>query len=122
MCGAEGVIIALGALGEAGQTAAAAQRPDTITTAGDDLVRIGLMADIPDQSVAWRVEHVVDGRCQFDNAKASAQMSAGYGNRGNGFLSQLIRELAQLLRLELAQLFGSIDSVEKRRAGLCHVD
>ena len=48
---AEGVVLALGALGEAGQPAALAQRADAVAPAGQDLVRIGLVADIPDQPV-----------------------------------------------------------------------
>jgi hypothetical protein len=41
-----------GALGEAGQAAALAQRADAVAPAGQDLVRIGLVADVPDQPVA----------------------------------------------------------------------
>jgi hypothetical protein len=48
MCGTERIVLALGALGETGQPAALAQRTDTIAAAGEDLVRIGLVADIPD--------------------------------------------------------------------------
>ena len=49
MAGAERVVFALGALGEAGEAAALAQRADAVAAAGQDLVRIGLMADVPDQ-------------------------------------------------------------------------
>ena len=52
MGGAERIVIALGALGEAGQAAAGAQGADAVAAAGQDLVRIGLMADVPDQAVA----------------------------------------------------------------------
>ena len=61
MRGAERVVDALGALGETGKTAALAQRAHAGAPAGEDLVRIGLMADIPDQPVMRRVEHVVKG-------------------------------------------------------------
>jgi hypothetical protein len=49
MGGAERVVFALGALGEAGEAAALAQRADAVAAAGEDLVRIGLVADVPDQ-------------------------------------------------------------------------
>ena len=49
---AERVIFAFGALGEAGQAAALAQGAHARAPAGDDLVRIGLMADVPDQTVS----------------------------------------------------------------------
>ena len=79
--GAERVVFALGALGEAGEAAALAQRADAVAAAGQDLVRIGLMADVPDHPVARRVEHVVQRDSQLDDAEAGAQMAAGDGNR-----------------------------------------
>jgi hypothetical protein len=40
------------ALGEAGEAAALAQGADAVAPAGEDLVRIGLVADVPDQPVS----------------------------------------------------------------------
>ena len=48
---AERVVFAFGAPGEAGKPALLAQRADAVAPAGQDLVRIGLVADIPDQPV-----------------------------------------------------------------------
>ena len=73
MRGAKRIVVALGALGEAGQAAAGAQRADAVAAAGQDLVRIGLVADVPDQAVARRVEDVMDGGGQFDDAEAGAE-------------------------------------------------
>ena len=78
---AERVVFALGALGEAGQAAALAQRADAVAPAGQDLVRIGLVADVPDQPVVRRVEHVVQRHRQFDHAEAGAEMPAGDRHR-----------------------------------------
>ena len=60
--GAERIVVALGALGETGQSAAGAQGADAVAAAGEDLVRVGLMADVPDQPVARRVEDVMQWR------------------------------------------------------------
>ena len=57
---AEGVVFALGAFGEAAEAAALAQSADAVAAPGQDLVRIALMADIPDQLVMRRVEDRVD--------------------------------------------------------------
>ena len=73
MRGAEAVVFAFRALGEAGQAAALTQRPDAVAPPGQDLVRIGLMADVPDQPVVRRVEHVVQRDRQLDDAKAGAR-------------------------------------------------
>jgi hypothetical protein len=59
MRGAERIVIAFGSLGEAGQSAAGAQGADAVAAAGQDLVRIGLMADVPDQAIARGVENIV---------------------------------------------------------------
>ncbi len=55
----ERVILAFGPLGETGKPAALPQRANAVAPAGQDLVRIGLVADIPDQAVVRRVEHIV---------------------------------------------------------------
>ena len=58
------------ALGEAGQAAALAQGADAVAAPGEDLVRIGLVADVPDQPVARGVEVLVQGNGQLDDAEA----------------------------------------------------
>ena len=95
MRGAEAVVFALGALGEAGQAAALAQRADAVAPRGQDLVRIGLMADIPDQPVARRVEHVVQRDGQLDDAEPGAEMAAGHRDRADGLGAQLVGHLPQ---------------------------
>ena len=55
----ERVVFALRPAGEARQPAALAQRADAVAPAGQDLVRIGLVPDVPDQPVVRRVEHRV---------------------------------------------------------------
>ena len=119
MGGAERIVIAFGALGETGQPAAGAQGADAVAAAGQDLVRIGLMADVPDQAVARGVEHVVQGRRQFDDAEAGAEMSAGDRDGVDGFLTQLVGDLPDLLHLEPAQIVRGADGVEKRRFTKC---
>ena len=119
MGGAERIVIAFGALGETGQAAAGAQRADAVAAAGQDLVRIGLMADVPDQAVARGVEDVMDRRGQFDDAEAGAEMSAGDRDGIDGFLAQFVGDLPHLLDLEPAQIVRGADRVEKRRLTEC---
>ena len=114
---AEGVVLALGALVEAGEAAAGAQRADAIATAGQDLVRIALVADVPDQPVARSVEHPVQGDRQLDDAEAGAEMPAGHRHRIDGLRSQFVGELAQLALGQPPQILGRIHPVEKRRLG-----
>ena len=100
MRGAERVVFALGALGETGQPAALAQRADALAAAGEDLVRIGLMADVPDQPVGRRVEHVVQRHRELDDAEPGAEMAAGDRDGIDGFTAQFVGDLPQLVGLE----------------------
>ena len=117
MRGAERVVFALGALGEAGQAVAHPQRADAVAAAGENLVRIGLMADVPDDPVARGVEHVMQGDRQFDHAEAGAQMAAGDGDRIDGLGAQLVGNLAKLALVELPQIVGGVDQVKEGRLG-----
>ena len=96
MRGAERVVFALGALGEAGQPVLLAQRADAVAAAGQDLVRIGLVADVPDQPVVRRVEDVVQRDGQLDDAEPGAQMAAGVRDGVDQLSAQLVRQLRQV--------------------------
>ncbi|GAA0007618.1 hypothetical protein BRDID11002_76240 [Bradyrhizobium diazoefficiens] len=119
MCRAERIVVALAALGEAGQAAAGAQGADAVAPPGEDLVRIGLVADVPDQPVARRVEDVMDRGGELDHAETRAEVTAGYRDGIDGLLPQLVGDLANLLDLELAQVVRRPDGVEKRRLTVC---
>src|SRR3546814_11963690 len=67
---AERVIVALAALGEARKAAAGPQGPDPVAAPGDDLVRIALVADVPHDLVARRVEHIMQRGGQLDDARS----------------------------------------------------
>ena len=64
----ERVVFALRALGEAGKAAALTQSSDSGAPSGQDLVGIGLMADVPHDPVGRRIEHKVQRNGQLDHA------------------------------------------------------
>ena len=118
MRGAERVVFALRALGEARQAFGLAQRADAVAAAAENLVRIGLVADVPDDPVGGRVEHVMQRDRQLDDAKARAQMPARHRNRVDRLRAQLCRQLHEFVLGQFAQVFRRTDRVEKR--GLRH--
>ena len=123
MAGAERVVLALGALGEAGQAALLAHGAHALAPAGQDLVRIGLVADVPDQAVVRRVEDVVQRDRQLDDAEAGAEMPAGARDRVDEIGAQLVGDLPELALLQRAEVGGRIDRVEQRRLrAVRHVD
>src|SRR6266481_6748329 len=117
MGGAERVIFALGTFGEAREAAALADRADTVAAPGQDFVRIALVADVPNQSVAGRIEDMMQRNRQLDHAEAGAKMPAGLGYRVDEIMSQLVGNFAQPSGFEPSQIFGSADLVEKRSFG-----
>ena len=121
MGGAERVVLGFRTLGETAEAPALADGADAVAPAGQDLVRIGLVADVPDQAVVWGIEHVVNRDRQLDDAEARAQMAAGHGNGVDQFLPQFIGDLTQLAWVKLTQVGGCLNSVQERRlAGSGH--
>ena len=114
---AESVIFALGPLGEARQAAALAQGAHPVAASGQDLVRIGLMAHVPNQDIARRLEHMVQGNGQLNHAEASAQMAAGGGHGVNHLGPNLIGQLTKLAKRHAPRVRRHGHSVEKRRVG-----
>src|SRR4051794_19285353 len=114
---AEGVVVALAALGEAGETAGLAQRADAVAPSGQDLVRIGLMAHVPDQPVAWGIKDIMQRDRELDHAEAGAEMSAGDGDGVNRLLAQFGGKLRQLRGIKLAQVVRRPHLVEEGFVG-----
>ena len=93
---AERVVGAFRTPGEAGEAAAGAQRADAVAPAGQDLVRIALVADVPDQLVVRRVEDGVDRHRQLHHPEPGAEVAAGDADRRDRLGPQLVRHLPEL--------------------------
>ena len=95
---AKGIVFALRPLGETRKAAALPDRPDAVAPAGEDLVRVGLMADIPDQPVVRRVEDIVERNRELDDAETGAEMAAGDRDGVDQFAVYLQQRRPRLLR------------------------
>src|SRR5690606_7894934 len=102
-------------LGEAGETPTLPQRTYTVAALAENLVRIGLVADIPYQPVLRRVEDVMQRDRQLDDAEPGAEMPTRHRHRVDGLEPQFIGKLAKFALGQLAKVFGRTDRVEKRR-------
>src|SRR5882672_691129 len=94
---------------------AAPNGADAVAPARQDLVRVSLVPDIPDQPVTRRVEDVVQRHGKLDDAEAGAEMAAGDRDRIDQLSAQLVGELPQVFLRQLSQIGGNIDLVEQRR-------
>ncbi len=79
--GAEDVVLGFRAVREAGEPAVLADRRRAVAPARQHLVRVRLVAHVPDEEVARGVEHVVQGHRQLDRAEARSEVSAGLRDR-----------------------------------------
>jgi len=114
MRGPEGIVLALGPLGEAREASTLTQRTDPVPAAREDLVRVGLVADIPDQAVLRGVEHVVQRHRQLDHPEPRAQMPSRHGDGADRFRPQLVRDLLKAVLRQLTEVSGRLDGVEER--------
>ena len=106
MGGAEGVVGALAAPREAGEALGLTQGADALASAREDLVGIGLVADIPDQPIIRRIEDIVQRDRQLDHAQTRAQMPARDRDGVDHLGPQLVRHLFQVALGQLAKLGG----------------
>ena len=90
------------------------RRAHAAAPAGDDLMGIGLVTDIPDQPVFRGVEHIVQRHGQFDHAQAGAEMPAGDRHDVDQVGAQFAGELAQRAPGQLAQIGRKLDLIEER--------
>ncbi len=115
--GAERVVLALGPPGEPAQPARLPQGPDPVAPPGQDLVRIGLVPDVPQHPVARRVEDRVQRHRQLHHAQRRTQVAARRADRVHRLGPQLVRHLAQLVRREVPQVGRHRHAVQQRRCG-----
>ncbi len=94
--GAEGVVLALLAARKSRDAAELAQGVHPAPAAGDRLVRVGLVADVPDDPVVRRVEDVVQRDRQLDRAEVRREVAAGLRDGLDDELAQLAGEHLEL--------------------------
>ena len=85
------------ALEESGEAVLLPQRFHARVAAGEELVRISLVPDVPDQLVAWRVEHRVQRHGQLDHAEPRADVATGSRAHVDQALANLLRQRAKLV-------------------------
>ena len=112
MADAESIVLALATLRKTRNAAVHPQPGHSGSATGEDFVRIGLMTDVPNQTVVRRIEDVMQGDRQLYRAKVGREMPAGPGDRLEQKSAQLVGQLQQLPTIELAHLRRIADRVE----------
>ena len=88
-----------------------------VAAAGEDLVRVGLMADVPHDLVLRRVHQRVQRDRQLAGAEVGAEVPADLADRVDDVLAHLLGDLHELVVGEVVEVLGAVDAVED--AGHC---
>ena len=102
--GDEGVVFALGRVGESAQSVQFANGVELFAATGENLVSVGLVPHVPHDAVVGGVEHVVQGHGQLDGAHARPEVSRVMGQRVDEEAAYLGTHLGQFFDRQFAQV------------------
>ena len=109
VAGAHDVVLGLEDRAERREALVLADRLQLIAAAGEDLVRVGLMADVPEDLVARRVEQRVQRDGDLDRAEVRAEVPADLTDGVDDVLADLSGDLLQLFVAEAVKVLGLVD-------------
>ncbi len=110
----EGVVLALGALEEAGDAVLLSQGLEPVLTPGEHLVRVPLVPDVPHELVARGVEHVMQRDGELDDAESGADVSARARAAVDERGTDVIAQRAQLVARESLEIRRQGNAIEYR--------
>ena len=67
--------------------------------AGDELVRIDLVAGVPDEAVLGEIERQVQGQAQLDDAKVAGEVRRPDAEHAHQFIAHFLAQAAAVARL-----------------------
>ena len=94
------------AVREPGEAAVLPDRAEAVAAAGEQLVRVALVADVPDDLVARALEHAVQRHGELDGAEAGGEVAAGLADAGEDGLADLVGEQREFSLGELSEVGG----------------
>ena len=113
MTNAEGVVVTFSAARKSGQTTRLSDACHALAAPGENFVRVSLMANIPDQPIMGRVEHVMQCNRKLNRAEASRQMATRFADGLNQKTTEFIRQFRQLVDRQPTQICRRVDGVEE---------
>ncbi len=114
MAGAESVVWAFVPAGETADSVILPVLLKGFATSRQDLMGVGLVADVPDNLVFRGVEYLVDGHGDFHGAEAGADVAGVLRTAGDDVFAQFSAQPFQLCSIQIPDLGGIVDGFEKR--------
>ena len=113
VAGAHDVVDRLVARAERRQPAVLADGVELVAAAGEDLVRVGLVADVPEDLVLRRLQHGVQRDGDLAGAEVGAEVAADLADGVDDVLADLLGDLLQLVLGERPEVVGSVDAIQE---------
>ena len=113
MAGAHDVVLGLEDRAERREPLVLADRRQLVAAAGEDLVRIGLVADVPEDLVARRVEQRVERDRDLAGAQVGPEVAPDLADRVDDQLTHLLRDPLELVVREPVQVLRLFDLLEE---------
>src|SRR5262249_9224182 len=114
---AHDVVLGLVDRAERGEALVLADRRELVATAGEDLVRIRLMADVPQDLVRRGVEQRVQRDRELARPEGGAEVAADLADGGDDVRPDLAGDLRELILVEVVQVLRAVDPVEEALVG-----
>ena len=105
----KGVVRALVAHRKAGDAPVLPDGRETVAPPGEDLVSVSLVAYVPHDLVARRVEGVMQRQRQLDGAQARGQVAPHLGDHGDEIVSQFFSDDGEIAARHLLEVSRRID-------------
>ena len=102
--GTECVVLAFDAARKTADAAQLLERGHRLAPAGEDLVRVGLVAHVPDDAVVRGVEHIVQRNRQLDRAQVGRQVAAGLAHRAQHEAAQFVGQALEFAARQATQV------------------
>ena len=90
--------------GKTGKPVFLADRTKPLPPSGEQLMRIALVADVPNNFICGRMKNFMECHGKFHHAQIGIQMPAVFGKRGNELFSYFP---AQAFKLKICLLYTS---------------
>lgn len=109
----ERVVRRLCALGKTRNSTGFTEGRHPVATASDNLMGIGLMTDIPNETVMWGVEDIMQCNCELNDTKRCAKMAAGVGDGAENLPTKFVGKLLEVSKRKALEIFGVGDGVKQ---------
>src|SRR3954463_8424848 len=117
VAGAHDVVLGLVDRAERGEALVLADRRELVAAAREDLVRIGLVADVPEDLVARGVEQRVQRDRELARPQVRPEVAADLADRVDDVRADLLGDLDERVLVERVKVLRAVDAVEEPGGG-----